>query len=57
MLVNSVSGHEGRLPRFPMCIVVDFPHNLYRNVSIVYRSRIERVSTGVSIEQMRVRYT
>ena len=35
------------------CIGVAFPHNLYRNVSIVYRSRIERVSTGVSIEQMR----
>ena len=34
-----------------------FPYNLYRNVSIVYRSRIERVSTSVSIEQMRVRYT
>ena len=42
---------------FSPCIVVDFPHNLYRNVSIEYRSRIERVPTSVSIEHTCVRYT
>jgi hypothetical protein len=42
---------------FSPCIGVHFPHNLYRTVSNVYRSRIERVSTVVSIEKMRVRYT
>ena len=42
---------------FSPCIGVAFPHNLYRNVSIVYRSRIECVSAVVSIKQMRVRYT